>query len=104
MVEVPGIEPGSFAALSGLLRAQLTMPLLGPSDHVSESVWRAQSRLISPYEPRDKTRLASLLTDAGTRDEGVPGPTGLLRSRSGGESAVGLVADLSPRNIIVGAY
>jgi site-specific DNA recombinase len=38
MVEVPGIEPGSSAALSGLLRAQLAMPLLGPSDHASESV------------------------------------------------------------------
>lgn len=37
-VEVPGIEPGSIAALPGLLRAQLAMPLLGPSDHASESV------------------------------------------------------------------
>lgn len=38
VVEVPGIEPGSFVALSGLLRAQLTMPLLGPTNHVSELV------------------------------------------------------------------
>jgi hypothetical protein len=37
-VEVPGIEPGSSGASSGLLRAQLTVPLLGPTDHVSESV------------------------------------------------------------------
>ena len=37
-VEVPGIEPGSFVASSGLLRAQLTVPLLGPTDHMSESV------------------------------------------------------------------
>ena len=37
-VEVPGIEPGSFVASSGLLRAQLTMPLLAPTDHVSKSV------------------------------------------------------------------
>ena len=37
-VEVPGIEPGSCVALPGLLRAQLAMPLLGPSDHASESV------------------------------------------------------------------
>ena len=37
-VEVPGIEPGSFVALLGLLRAQLTVPLLGPTDHASESV------------------------------------------------------------------
>ena len=34
-VEVPGIEPGSSVALSGLLRAQFTMPLLGPTDHVN---------------------------------------------------------------------
>ncbi len=65
MVEVPGIEPGSSVALPGLLRAQLTVPLLGPSDHVSESVWRAQSGLISPYGPPDGIRLASLLADAG---------------------------------------
>jgi len=37
-VEVPGIEPGSSGASPGLLRAQLTVPLLGPTDHVSESV------------------------------------------------------------------
>jgi hypothetical protein len=37
LVEVPGIEPGSFVASSGLLRAQLTLPLLGPPDHVSKS-------------------------------------------------------------------
>ena len=36
LVEVPGIEPGSFVVLSGLLRAQLTVPLLGPISHVSE--------------------------------------------------------------------
>jgi len=36
LVEVPGIEPGSFVVLSGLLRAQLTMPLLGPGVHVSK--------------------------------------------------------------------
>ena len=37
-VEVPGIEPGSFGVSSGLLRAQLTLPLLAPSDHVSKSL------------------------------------------------------------------
>ena len=37
-VEVPGIEPGSSGALPGLLRAQLTVPLLGPTNHVSELV------------------------------------------------------------------
>ena len=36
LVEVPGIEPGSSAASSRLLRAQLTMPLLGPTDHMSK--------------------------------------------------------------------
>jgi len=38
LVEVPGIEPGSCSALPGLLRAQLTMPLLGPTNHMSELV------------------------------------------------------------------
>jgi site-specific DNA recombinase len=42
-VEVPGIEPGSFGVLSGLLRAQLAVSLLGPTDHTSKSVRRAQS-------------------------------------------------------------
>ena len=37
-VEVPGIEPGSFAVLTGLLRAQLAMPLLGPTAHASKLV------------------------------------------------------------------
>ena len=37
-VEVPGIEPGSFGVLPGLLRAQLAVPLLGPIDHASESM------------------------------------------------------------------
>jgi len=37
VVEVPGIEPGSSGASTRLLRAQLTVPLLGPSDHVSKS-------------------------------------------------------------------
>jgi hypothetical protein len=37
-VEVPGNEPGSFGASSGLLRAQLAVPLLDPTDHASESV------------------------------------------------------------------
>ena len=35
-VEVPGIEPGSSAALPGLLRAQFTVPLLGPIGHVNQ--------------------------------------------------------------------
>ena len=34
-VEVPGIEPGSSVASSRLLRAQFTVSLLGPADHVN---------------------------------------------------------------------
>src|SRR5262245_39655101 len=37
-VEVPGIEPGSSGVSPGLLRAQLTRSLLGPTDHVSETM------------------------------------------------------------------
>jgi hypothetical protein len=37
-VEVPGIEPGSFVALMGLLRAQCAVSLLGLTDHAHESV------------------------------------------------------------------
>jgi hypothetical protein len=38
LVEVPGIEPGSSVASTGLLRAQFTMPLLDPTDHVNKPV------------------------------------------------------------------
>jgi len=38
MVEVPGIEPGSFVASMGILRAQCAVPLLGPTDHAHKSV------------------------------------------------------------------
>ena len=37
-VEVPGIEPGSSGVSTGLLRAQLTGSLLGPTVHVSKTV------------------------------------------------------------------
>jgi hypothetical protein len=37
-VEVAGIEPASFDARPGLLRAQFASPLLGPTDHANESV------------------------------------------------------------------
>ena len=36
LVEVPGIEPGSFVVLPGLLRAQPALPLLGSGDHAGE--------------------------------------------------------------------
>ena len=38
VVEVAGIEPASFGALPGLLRAQFALPLLGPTDHANKSV------------------------------------------------------------------
>jgi site-specific DNA recombinase len=37
-VEVRGIEPRSIAVLPGLLRAQLTVSPLDPTDHASKSV------------------------------------------------------------------
>lgn len=68
---------------------------LSPTDHASESVRRAQSRLVSPHGPRDETRLASLLTDAGYWTEGTSRPTDPLPA-SGGESEVSALS--------VGAY
>jgi hypothetical protein len=38
LVEVAGIEPASFVALMGLLRAQCAVSLLGPTDHAHKSV------------------------------------------------------------------
>jgi len=38
IVEVAGIEPASFVALMGLLRAQCAVSLLGLTDHAHESV------------------------------------------------------------------
>jgi len=37
-VEVPGIEPGSCAGSSGLLRAQSAVSLLDPTCHANEQV------------------------------------------------------------------
>ena len=37
-VEVAGIEPASFVASTGLLRAQCASSLLGPSDHAHKSL------------------------------------------------------------------
>jgi hypothetical protein len=36
-VEVAGIEPASFDASPGLLRAQSALPLLDPTDHADKS-------------------------------------------------------------------
>ena len=38
VVEVPGIEPGSSVASSGLLRAQSTTSLLGSTGHADQPV------------------------------------------------------------------
>jgi hypothetical protein len=38
LVEVAGIEPASFDASPGLLRAQSALPLLGPTDPADKSV------------------------------------------------------------------
>jgi hypothetical protein len=37
VVEVAGIEPASFDASPGLLRAQSALPLLDPADHADKS-------------------------------------------------------------------
>lgn len=37
LVELPGIEPGSYGIPSRLLRAQFAMPLLGSPDHTNKS-------------------------------------------------------------------
>jgi len=42
LVELPGIEPGSSAALPGLLRAQWTTPLLGSPEHAHKPGRRTQ--------------------------------------------------------------
>ncbi len=36
LVELPGIEPGSYGMPSRLLRAQFAMPLLGSPGHANE--------------------------------------------------------------------
>ena len=58
-VEVAGIEPASFDASPGLLRAQFALPLLGPTVHANESVWRAQSLFGVPRVPATGTRSES---------------------------------------------
>jgi site-specific DNA recombinase len=42
LVEMAGIEPASSGGLTGLLRVQLTLSLLGPTGHRSKPVRRAQ--------------------------------------------------------------
>jgi len=51
LVELPGIEPGSYGIPSRLLRAQSAMPLLGSPDHANKSGWRSQSLFDVPPSP-----------------------------------------------------
>ena len=51
-VEVPGIEPGSFVVLPGLLRAQPALPLLGSGDHAGEFTVTSPVALVSLPVPR----------------------------------------------------
>ena len=82
MVEVPGIEPGSSGALPRLLRAQFTTSLLGPTGHVNEAGVTGPAAVDVPSEPRGRVRTVSLLADAGTRDGGAPGPTGVTLAQA----------------------
>lgn len=47
LVELPGIEPGSYGIPSRLLRAQFAMPLLGSPGHANKPGRRSQSLLVS---------------------------------------------------------
>ena len=83
VVEVPGIEPGSFGAEPGLLRAQPTCAFLGPSSHAGKLL-TGPVAVRFPARSRDRTERLSLLADARHRAEGTPGLTAcslLLRQR-----------------------
>ena len=51
MVEVAGIEPASFGAKSGLLRAQSAVAFLGPGGHADKSADRPSHCEISRLVP-----------------------------------------------------
>ena len=83
LVEVPGIEPGSFGAESGLLRAQPACAFLGPSSHTGKLL-TGPVAVRFPAWSRDRSRRLSLLADARHRSEGTTGLTAcslLLRQR-----------------------
>ena len=80
LVEVPGIEPGSFGVRSGLLRAQPAFAFLGPSGHASKPLTGSVA-VRFPSRPRDRTSWLSLLADARHRAEGTPGLTASLLLR-----------------------
>jgi site-specific DNA recombinase len=50
-VEVAGIEPASFVASTGLLRAQCALSLLGPTGHTHKPVRQAQPLFDVPSSP-----------------------------------------------------
>ena len=80
LVEVPGIEPGSFGVKSGLLRAQPAIAFLGPSGHASKPLTGSVA-VRFPSRSRDRTSWLSLLADARHRAEGTPGLTASLLLR-----------------------
>ena len=83
LVEVAGIEPASFGAEPGLLRAQPTCAFLGPSSHAGKLL-TGPVAVRFPARSRDRTERLSLLADARHRAEGTPGLTAcslLLRQR-----------------------
>ena len=73
-MEVPGIEPGSFVVLPGLLRAQPALPLLGSGDHAGEFTVTSPVALVSLPVPRPY-RKVSFLADAEHRGGSIPGST-----------------------------
>ena len=78
LVEVPGIEPGSFGATTGLLRAQPTCAFLGPSSHAGKLL-TGPATVSCPTRPRGRVEQLSLLADARHRAEGTPGLTACYR-------------------------
>src|SRR6187200_3199264 len=77
-VEVAGIEPASFGADPGLLRAQPTCAFLGPSSHAGKLL-TGPVAVRFPARSRDRTERLSLLADARHRAEGTPGLTACSR-------------------------
>ena len=51
VVELPGIEPGSYGIPSRLLRAQFAVPLLGSPGHANKPRRRSQSLFSVPAGP-----------------------------------------------------
>jgi hypothetical protein len=93
-VEVAGIEPASFGAEPGLLRAQPACAFLGPSSQTGKLL-TGPVAVRFPIRSRDRTEWLSLLADARHRAEGTPGLTAC--SRYLGSESVGAL-------IGIGAY